>query len=284
MTWQIAITLNIIISSVTILVQRQLLKDLKSQPIVYAILVQFFTGAFIAIAALIFPEPKVFSFFTLLPNIFLAIILYTVANILIYQALKTTQASIFTIIFSARVFFTILASTLLLSESLSSTQLLGASAMFIGIIIANLQSSKIKIGKAEATVFLAAALIGFANTNDRFILQNLPLYFYTSISFLGPSLLIGAIYPQHAKAALRFTKHKVFPKLILLSFLYTLAALTFFLSLKLTDNSSTVASISLASVIVTVLLAALFLNEKKQLLQKLFAASLSIIGLLLLIN
>jgi uncharacterized membrane protein len=78
--------------------------------------------------------------------------------------------------------------------------------------------------------------------------------------------------------------HKLFLvwKLILLGCLYAISAATIFLAYQYGRNAAQIAPINETSTILIVILAAIFLKERSQLLRKLFAAAISVLGVLLI--
>lgn len=107
MTWLLFLSLNITTYSITILLQRVLVKESNSKPIAYSIFFQLFTGIFITAIALILgliTFPKIST--QLAIYLGLGTCLYAFSNLFIFKALKIIEASKFTVLFSTRVFFT----------------------------------------------------------------------------------------------------------------------------------------------------------------------------------
>ncbi len=283
MPWQVLIGISVLLYSISVLLQRTILRENESEPIAFSIFFQLLIGFLIALMGIAFGNMRFPSNLSpLFFNLLLMAILYGFANVLIFKSLKQVEASKFTILFSTRAIFTVAASSLLLNEALSSKQLFGALLIFFGIIIVNIKSQKFSIGKGEILALLAALAFGTANTNDRFLLLHLDKYFFTSLAFIVPALLIALVYPKEPKHIKLFLSKKVFPKILILCVFYSLSAITFFAALQTSSNSSQVASINLTSVVVIVVLSVIFLKERAGFAKKLLAAVLSFIGLLFL--
>lgn len=283
MNWQILISLSIIFYSVSILLQRLILREDKSQPIAYSIFFQVLCGIFIGSFGFFFADlslPENLS--SLFLNLLLATFLYGFGNVFIFKSLKQTEASKFTVIFAARAFFTVLASSLILREFLTSKQLVGALLIFFGVILVNLKSTKFSFGKGELLAFLGAMSFGFANTNDRYLLKFFNLYPFITLVYILPAILMSMIYSKELKRARLFLNKKVFSKILLLCVMYSISSITFFAALQISQNSSQVATINLTNVIIIVLLAIAFLQERESLTKKLLGAILSFIGVLLI--
>jgi len=218
----------------------------------------------------------------LIIGLILMTVLYSFGNVFIFQSLKRMEASRFTIIFSSRAFFTVLASSLLLGEFLTPKQMMGTLLIILGVILVNIKSARLTFSKKEIVALLAAASFGFGISNDSFMLKTFNLYPYVFLAFVIPALFIMILNPYTIKNMKVFLKKDVFIKMILLCVLYSIQAILYFSALQISKNSSRIASIGLIGVIVTVLMAIVFLKEKENLAQKLLGAGFSFIGLLLI--
>jgi len=284
MSWQLFISVSVILYSISVLIQRLILKEDQSNPVSFSIFFQFLTGVVIGIAGFIFSDMSLPSNLSpLLLNMALMIVLYGFANIFIFKSLKVTEASVFTILFATRGFFTVLASSLLLKEFLTGLQLVGALLIFISIILVNYKSKRFSFGKGELLALLGGVIFGLANTNDRYLLNHFNVYPYVSIGFIAPSLLMATIYPKELRGIKELIKKGTLGKMFLLSTLYAASAVTFFYSLQITSSSSQVASINLTNIVLTVLLSIIFLKERSNIPKKAVGAILTFIGLLLLL-
>jgi len=123
---------------------------------------------------------------------------------------------------------------------------------------------------------------GFATSNDKFLLNSFQIYPYLSIAFIAPAILMGIIYPKKLRHIKSFLQKTVLIKIVLLCIVYGISEIAFYLALKTGNNSSQIASINLTGVIVTVLLAIIFLKERTHLVQKLLGAVVAFIELFLI--
>ncbi|MBI5150972.1 MAG: DMT family transporter [Candidatus Pacebacteria bacterium] len=284
LSWQLLITINVVFYSISTLLQRVVLKENQSRPIAFAIFFQCMVGLFIGVAGLFTGQMQIpSSIMQMLPNLLLMTIMYAVFNILTFSALKYTEASLFTIILASRAFFTIAASTFFLKESLTMFQIVGTCFIIFGIIVANLHGAKqIKIGKGEIFAGLAALFLGLANTNDRIILQSIPLYPFLTMAFLLPAIITAAVFPREVPHIIMFFNKTIIIKTMSVALFYGLAATTFFAGLQATTNSSQFATISLTSTILIVILSMVLLKERDNLWKKIAGTGLSFLGLLLM--
>ncbi len=282
MNWQILIIVSVIFASLSTILQRILLKNDKSDPVAYSIFFQLLVGMFIGSVGFFTGQmnmPRNLLF--IVPNLILMTLLYGVGNVFLFKALKQINASIFTVVFSSRALFTVIASTIFLSETLLIKQFFGVFLILAGIVLVSSKATKFNFGKGEIFAILAALCFGFANTNDRFLLKTLDVYPYVFLVFIVPALFILGINLNVISKIKVFTEKIILSKMIFLCVFYALSAITFFYALRIGNNSSQIATINLTSVILTVLLSVLILREREDFLKKIIAALLSFVGLIL---
>lgn len=282
MSWQVLISINILLYSVVVLLQRTILKEKEIQPIAYTIFFGLLTGFFVAVAGFIFADMRLPNLRPLVFNLLLTTLFYGFGNLFIYKSLKLTEASKFTIIFTSRSFFTVVSASLFLREFLTVGQLIGAVLIFLAVVLVNLKKMRFSLRAGELFGFLAAVGYGFAATNDRFLFQFLPVFPYLSLAFIVPAMILSLIFRAELRDIKFFLKSRVLAKIVLISLLYTLGASAFYGALQMGENVSQIASINMVSVITTVVLAAIFLKERGNLAKKILAAGLSFFGALLL--
>lgn len=282
MSWQIFIAISVIFYSAATIVQRSLLSESNSKPIAYSLVFEVMVSVMLGLAGLLQGKLMWPDFSVIGWNFLIMTLLYAAGNVFMFSALKSVEVSKFTILFSVRGFITVLASTLFLQESLNSGQMLGALAIFLAIVLVNFKANQFKLSKFDLMALMAGVSFGLANTNDRILLSHMEVYTFTTIGFLTPALLIAAIYPKEVPHVRLFLQPKLLKKMLIFASLYALSAVTFFIALQTTNNSSQVATINLTSVILIVLLGIVFLKEKTDLAKKLVAAGLSFLGLWLI--
>jgi drug/metabolite transporter (DMT)-like permease len=261
--------------------QRVLLREDKSDPIAFAVVFQVITAAFIAVYAFAIHAIHMPDIVPALPNLLLMTVLYSLGNFFLYTSLKQIEASKCTILFASRALFTVLASTVILHEALRVGQWFGALCIFAGIILVAGRVKRRTFAQGEWFALFAAVCYGFAVTNDRFILQSLPLYTYVILVFILPA--IGTIFINmrsvlNIKSLL--SKKKIW-KMLILCFVYAVQAVTFYNGLHMSSNSSQVSMMNVTAVILTVVLSILILKERADWPKKVIGAVLSFIGLLL---
>jgi len=282
MSWQILIALSVLLYSFSVLLQKVLLKDDKSDPISFSIFFQ--VGVSIIIAALVFllnggiviPDLSEIWVYVLLMGI-----LYGLANVSVFKSLKLTDASQFGVLFQSKNLFAIVGTSLIFNEMLTTKQWIGALLLIAGVVIVSLNKTKLKIDKGSLLALLAGLLFGAANVNDRFLVSYFDPYSYVVVGFLFPAILISVIYPRKLAGIKIFLNKSYLFKMAVLCLTYGLSATAFFAALSTTDNASQLFTINAFSVITVVVFSMIFLKERDFMPRKILGAILSLVGLLL---
>ena len=282
MSWEILLAISVVLSAIPVLLQRVLLKSDHVEPISFSILFQLGVAAVVTILTLTLRGN--ISFPPLAPlgwSLLIMTITYALANIFIFNSLKVTEASRFTVIFASKTFFAVIALTLFFKEGLSLQQWLGAIFIVVGVAVVYLQKTQSQLNRGDLFALCAALMFGMANTNDRYLVEFFDPYAYVIIGFLLPGLAIALAYPRKIAYIRTYFTTTFMSKVLLLCLLYGLAAITFFAALQLAPNSSQVFTFNTFGAILTVILSIIFLKERDYLAKKLLGATISLIGLIL---
>lgn len=283
--WQFFITVSIVAYSIAVVVQRVILKEDKTDPIISSVVFQLLAGVLIGLygfttGTMAFPQNIV----SLLPNLALTAILWGFANIFIFISLKSVESSEFTILFSTRALFTILTALIFLNETFTTKQIFGTALIFLAVALVTLKKTKFKFSKGELFAILGAATMGIAITNDGYLLRSFALYPYVTLNYLLPAILVGFFYANTFRKSIKHMNALYVKRMLAMSLLSALAALTFFKALQLSRSASQVSTVNLIAIILTVLLGIIFLKERGHVARKLIGAVLSVIGAMFLIG
>lgn len=280
MSWQILVVIATISYSISVVLQRVLMKDKDSDPIAFSIVFQFLVGILIGIYACIkgFSLPNLTPF---IPNLILVGVFYGLGNMFVFKALKTIDASEFTIVFASRTIWIVLGAIIFLKESFSLQQTIGTLLIIGSIVLISWKKKKIALGSGIWTALLAAVFMGAGFTNDAFLVSSFDVPSYLTIAFIIPAIFMLVIYPKSIKA-MKFilTKENIL-KLVILTAIYGSSAITIFLAYQVGKNASQIAPLNQTSTILTVILSMIFLGEKSDYLKKIIGAVISFIGVLL---
>jgi len=282
MIWQPLVLISVLSYSVSVLLERVLLKNEKSDPIAYSVVFQLVVGLIVLAYALIkgFSVPNLYP---ILPNLILMTFLYGVGNILIFNSLKVGEASEFTIVFATGVFWTIAAAILFLGEAFSLRQGIGTLLIIASVILVSWKDNRFKLSKCSLFGLGAALCFGLAFANDAFILRNFDVPSYLAIAFIIPAVVVWLFNPRASKNMLPLLEKSMLKKLMIWAVLYAVSAITIFLAYQAGRNAAQIAPLKQTATIVTVLLAIIFLQEKSNLLKKTVGAVISVLGVILVL-
>ncbi len=281
MNWQAFLLISILAESFGRVFQRFLLKDNKSNPIAYAVWFQFLTGGLLSIYALTQGIKLPNDLLSIAPNLILVPILYGIMVIFIFKALQQTEASIFTILFNARVIIVVLGAMILLKNPFTVQQVLGTVLILASVVAISFNKEKLQFKKGEIYSLLSGAFLALGVINDSIILKKFDVTTFSALGFLAPGFFIWAINPKSTRQILSLPKDKIFPKIGFLGMIYGTAYLTYNLAYFSGQNAAKIAAIFPITAILTVLFSAVLLKERRNILVKLLAATISFVGVLL---
>jgi drug/metabolite transporter (DMT)-like permease len=281
MNWFCLVVINVLLVSLSTLLQRILMKEEGSDPFIYALVFQLVVTFVVSIYAFGrgFHLPNLTP---LLPFIGLMVVFYGFANVTLFKALQLGEASEVSVISSSRSLWTVLVAVTLLGEPLTTKKLLGALLVFLGIVFVFWKSKRFKFRKEHLFALLAAVLFGIAFANDTFLLRSFDAPSYTAFAFFLPSIFLMIIRPNAVRGMKAFFNLKKLGNMLLLAIFYGGAAVAIYSSYRAGGEASQIAPISQSSVIVTVLLAAIFLKERADFPRKIAAAMIVFLGVVLL--
>ena len=119
------------------------------------------------------------------------------------------------------------------------------------------------------------------------MITKMNLYLYVAIAFVFPSVIIPIFFPKGLTSVSnvkKFFKLGTFKWFVFYMVSFILQSLTFYKALEILGNPSIIASLFLSSVILTAILAYIFLKEREDMKLKLISAIITIIGLLVITN
>ena len=280
MTWQLLLGIGIFAEVFGRLIQRVLLRDDRSDPVVYAIVQQFLAGVIVGVFAFI-NGFKIPNLSPIAINLLLMPALYGLSITFIFKALKQTEASVFTILFASRAIWLILGAIVLLHEVFSAKQFIGAFLIIASIVLVSWKKQKVQLQRGEMLAILAAVIFAGAIVNDAFIVQTFDVASYVTLTYIASSLFILTVHPKKIRAIIPLIQSKVTGKILLLSFVYGITSITYLLAYKLGNNAAQLGALFQVSSILTVFFAIFLLKERSSLAVKLVAGVLSFIGVLL---
>ena len=282
MTWFIWILISIVMTAGSNLLQRVIMGKKDSDPfstmLIFQMLTTLMTGLFALSQGFVVPEPGAPYFW----NMLLSGIFWGVGSLTMFKAYQLLGASENAIISSFSTIVTIVTAMYFLSETLDIYKTLGIVLILVSVLAISVKKGKLSFTKGTIYALLSTTCYGLGVTNDAFILRSYDAVSYTPIAFFLPAVLLVALKPSVIRRLKRL-KDLVFTKnIILLSFFYGAQGVTYYLALQSGGNASQIAPIFKANIVLTVLLAVLFLKERENLLLKVLSAGLVTAGVLLI--
>lgn len=281
MSWEFLLGITILGGSIQTLIARVLVREKGSNPISFGIITNFL-GGIVASSLLLVFMPSFNNIINVLFPVLFANFLYGIGILFSFRGLRLTEASEYIVLLSTRVFWVILASVLFYQEKFTLIHFLGSLIIIFSVYIASWRSKNFRLAKGEFFTLIAALFFGIAFATDSYILRTLDVFLYTPISFVLTSLFAGLLSPKGVVQIIPLIKSAQFPKIVFLSTLFAFTSLTYYFSLQISRSAAQVASINETRIMITVILAVIFLKERSYLWRKLFAALLCSFGVLLL--
>lgn len=216
----------------------------------------------------------------LTPYILFSAVLYAVGTVLYFKAYKHIGAAEVTVIGGAGVIVTIIASALFLHDRLTLLQLFGVFLILSAVVLVNISKSRFSLNKGAYYALFGAGAYGLAVVSDSFIVHHYDPFSYLPLNCFIPGILLLVWYIKHVKKIYVSARH-INKNLVIFTTLYSIQAISFYVALRVGALVAQMSAISRASIILTVVLAAIFLKERKHLVLTILAAFFTTIGVLL---
>lgn len=210
------------------------------------------------------------------------LILYTLAPSLYYRALKNLPLSIITIIYSLSGFFALLIQTILGYKSFIFSGLLGSVLVILSVAIVSLKSAEIKFSRPLLLTLLATIIYALTAVIDTQLTVKFTLNFYLSVAFGICGLLILPINLIPWKKIIAPYRLIHYKTVILNGTFQAVSFFFIFRAYKAGGSAAQVYSLLALETVLTVLAAALFLSERRDLPLKISAGLIASLGVYLL--
>lgn len=282
MSWQLLTAISVLSLSVSVLLQRILIHKDKTDPFAYAVVFQGIVGVILMSFALLygFKLPNITNY--LLPAI-LSIVAFGLGHIVYAKTLQMVEASAFSVLFATQAIWIMLLGIALFNETLTVMQIAGALLIFssVGLLVKNIRS--LSIDKGTSLGLLTGILFGVAITSWSYVGRHTNGLSWAAISFIGTALVAFMAKPSTVHKMAPLITGKLLPKLLLLGVLYAIGSLAMLFAYR--EGSFTIVTpLRQTSIIVTVLLALVFLpKERNRIRIKLTAAIICFLGVLLIV-
>ena len=283
MSWQIYLTISILLISLNGLFHRSILKDSSSDSRAHTI-VFLGVGGIIAIILALFQGKFQFGFpFALLSNYILLILLAIPAFLLSYRAYQLIGASEVLIFLVTSRLWIVVGAYLFLHEPLTINKILGSVIVFIGVAIVLYDKKKFALNRGAIFALTAAFFYGMSEVNGYFILRSVNATNFLIYADLFPLFALILIQPKLIRKIGFYFKRQVAIKILLLCMTDTLGTIALYLAYQVGRNASVIGPLSSTRVILSVILATIFLKERKNITNKILGAIVTVIGVIFLL-
>lgn len=282
MPWFFLSCISVILYSLSTIVQRKMMSQDKSDPVASMIIFQFVVTIILFFFILLSgsPWPDVMKVW---PFLLLNGVLVAVASISMFQATKYTQAGEYTIISTFSAFVNLFIVTLFLHETLTISKIFGTILIVLSIfIITGFAKNKVTWHKGHLYTLLSATAFGAVFASESYVASQIGVTQDLLIAFFLPGLFVLMFKPKALNQIQNLLNKDYLLKILSYSILYLFGAITIFAAYTHGGDAGKIYGISNSSVIVTVILAAIFLGEKDRPFRKLLATLTAFVGIMLL--
>lgn len=281
MNWEFFAFISIISTSIAALFERALMRDDTSNPISFAIIFQFVLGAITLCLALVFGKFILPTDGTMWFRYIISAFLWAGSTVASLNAMKLLPVGEAIIIGTFNVIVTITLGIILFNEQLTPNAILGTLLIILAILIVFSEKLSFKSKSGIIFALLSALFGGIAVINDIFILKTYEAFSYTTIMSFLPGLVLLSFFPKQLIKNYSLFNFKIIKTMMLLAFFYSIQAVTYYMAIEQNAPISNLSPLSKSSIILTVLLAAIFLKERTHIPKKIFAAIIVTVGAIL---
>lgn len=280
MNWFVFVIIGVLSISIANIFQRLAMREEVSDPLTSSIFFQFIVtfimGIFAIFKGFVFPPilefPINFAFSTLF---------YAMGTLLIFKAAKRIGASELTILSAFGTFVSILGGVIFLHEIFTPKEFLGTILIIISVLMVQ---NKLGLSGNKGLVYaiLGTSCYALAVVSDTYILKRYDAVSYAVVISLLPGIALFLAKPSVITKFKNFVSQKYLKNIFIFGFFYSMQAIGYYSALNMGANVSQVSPIFKSSIILTIILAVIFLKEKEKLWIKLLSAGIVTIGVLLI--
>jgi len=284
MIWGVFLGASVMAQALAHILSRAFMRRAEHDTWAYAANSQILTAGVVGLYVLLSGQFELPPILDLWPWFLMTIVLNVVANIAQFEALKTAEASSFTIFASFRVLVSMLAAVLLIHEVVTLWQAIGAVVMIAAITIAFSHRLSFQYHPWMLPASLYALSSGLVFIGDaRLVAESPSVATYMIFAFGLPGVATACIRPRILPAMLAIARSREILPMIGFSAVYGFMAVTLWLAYQAGADASQMAPIRQASIILTIVLALIFLKERDHIPQKIAATILAVIAVSLIV-
>jgi len=282
MTWLSLALISLSTLSVASVLARVLLKNEDSNPVGYAIIFQLVLGTISLIFAITLKKFVPPSNETSIIRFIFSTLLWAGSTVFGFQTLKRLSAGESTILASSGTFISIGLGIVFLGEVFKVAAIAGTVLILLAVLI--IATGNLNFRSREGIIFglLSSAFAAIAVVNDAVILKSYEAFSYTAIMSFLPGFILLLLFPKQIAKIPKMFDRKSFFIITILCMFYSIQAIAYYLALQNGAPISRLSPIMKSSIVLTVILAAVFIKERSNLKKKLIAAIMVTIGTILL--
>ncbi len=279
------VVINLITASLLVPLQRLLLRDDKSDPVTFTVVSQLITGVLLLpLCGLYgFRLPSLRTYGLLMLGMFL---LYAIGHYLYATTLKVVEASTFSTLLNTSTIWILATGYVVLQERPRLNTLLGATIIMISVFMlakgAN-RGRQDQYRRSIAMGLLVGLIFGVAASLWVYIGRQADALSWTVMSFFGTPIIVFLLNPPRLVRQVRsYITPRLLAAIAILSIVWAVDNLASLAAYQ-RGSVSVVAPLLQVSVILSVLIAVFFLNERERARWKIAAALVCFCGVALII-
>ncbi|MBP6994264.1 DMT family transporter [Candidatus Woesebacteria bacterium] len=282
MSWFTLLLATVVIDSVIILAQKKWAMRKSHNSMITGALYQVVTGLFFLVVAIATHNLNLNLGVGGALIIIASTALFTLSATLWFYALQRVPATTATIVMSTRTIFVLVLGFVLLGESVTLRQFAGMTLIMTGVVYSQYKDKLNFKLTFIGILVLNAFVASLANIVDRVATKSINLYTYLALAFLLPGLIMLLIQKiSHQKLILHLSRDYVL-HIVVIAILFVVSASAYLAGLSIAPSTGLVVFVNQTKVVLTVILAVLFLHERGRARQKMISSVFCLIGLYLL--
>lgn len=219
--------------------------------------------------------------------ILLASALFATANVLIYKAYSKMDASLYAIINSSKYIVIILGAMILLGDGLSAKQMIGAALIlsaniYVSAVARHSHKQKVRL-PFIFIAFIASIMVAFAQLSERIVLEVTSIATYIFIGWGLQAVFLVLFSKPTVRKIKQLRRSGLLQRLITTGMLRGLAGVCIVYAVAATQNASLVFSLAATKVIAVAIAGYIFLNERLYAKERISAAFVTVIGIILIV-
>ncbi len=280
MHWLLLILINVIAISVSSLFMRLAMRRQESDPLLATIFQQLFLGlvvfGFVLTQGFVWPDWQAHW-----PNLLFSSVFYGLGALSFFKSIKLIEASQMTILGAAGSVITMLGAYVLLGERLDGWQYLGAALVLGAVLLTASRGGRLVFDHGVRWALLGTSLFAIAVINDTWVIRSYDALSFAALMSTMPGIFLCLLFWRRLPQLLPMLR-QLDRNLLSYTGLYAVGVITFYAALGTGALVSQVSVVGRSNIILTVLLAAIFIGERQHFWRKVAAAILCTAGVLLI--